>query len=74
MGDNRIKWIKNCVYTALDLSDGELFENLLNRDEQKVGKELATFLDQPSDKYPPAVIFYCNQHQVEEMVEVVEGK
>lgn len=72
--DNRIKWIKHCVYAALGLSSDELFENLLERDERKVGKELVTLLDQSSDEYPPAVIFYCIHHEVEEMVEVVEGK
>lgn len=71
--DNRISWIKNCVYAALDLSNDELFKNLLERDEKKVGKELVTLLDQPSDVYPPAIIFYYMQHEVEEMVEVVEG-
>jgi hypothetical protein len=73
MGDYRLKWIKGCVYTALELSDDTLFENLLARDEQKVEKELVALLDQASDDYSPAVIFYCMQHEVEEMVEVVEG-
>lgn len=74
MGDKRIAWVKSCVYAALDLSEDELFENLLNREGQRVRKELATLLDQPSEEYHPAIIFYCMHHEVEEMVEVVEGK
>lgn len=73
MEDSRIKWIKSCVYTALDLEKDELFENLLNRDERKAQKELVALLDKPSEEYPPALIFYCITHAVEEMVEVVEG-
>ena len=73
MGDSRIKWIKSCVYTALVLNDDELFENLLGRDGRKAEKELVAFLDLPSEEYPPAVLFYCIMHGVEEMVEVVEG-
>lgn len=66
--------MKSCVYAGLGLSKDVLFERLLSRNSNKVSKELSMFLDQPSEKYPPAVIFYCVQHEVEEMVEVVEGK
>ena len=72
--DNRISWIKSCIYAGLGLSKDSLFENLLARNDRKVANELTSFLDQPSDKYPPAIIFYCVQHEVEEMVELVEGK
>lgn len=66
--------MKQRIYAGLALTDDELFDSLLARDELKVGKELITFLDQPSDEFPPAIIFYCIQHEVEEMVEVFEGK
>lgn len=74
MEDRRIAWIKACVYDALDLSDDQLFGNMLARDEEKVKKELITLLDQPSEEYPPAIVFYSIHHEVEEWVEVVEGK
>lgn len=65
--------MKSCVYAGLGLTDDELFKNLLARNEQQASQELTAFLGQASEQYPPAVIFYCINHEVEEMVEVVEG-
>lgn len=73
MEDTRIAWVKNVVYASLGLSDDSLFENLLARDEGKATRELQSLLDQPANKYSPAIIFYPIHHEVEEMVEVVEG-
>ena len=61
------------LYIALDLSDEELFLNLMKKDAGKAMKQLVEYMDQASEEYPPALIFYCIQHEVEEMVEVVEG-
>ena len=66
--------MKCCLYAGLDLSKDELFESLLSRDGNKVRQELTAFLNQSSEQYPPSIIFYCKEHEVEEMVEVVEGK
>lgn len=73
MEDKRLVWMKSRLYIALDLSDEELFLSLMKRDAGKVEKQLLKFMDQSSEQYPPAIIFYCIQHEVEEMVEVVEG-
>ena len=73
MEDKRLSWMKSRIYNALELTDEELFQNLMKRDGDKVSKQLLEFMNQPSDQYSPAIIFYCIQHEVEEMVEVVEG-
>ena len=73
MEDKRLSWMKARIYAALDLSDEDLFTNLMKRDEGQVSKQLLEFMNQPSQEYSPATIFYCIHHQVEEMVEVVEG-
>lgn len=73
MEDKRIAWMKECVYAGLDLSGDQLFTSLLTKNNNQVSEELSTFLDQPSDKYSPATIFYRIEHEVEEMVEVIEG-
>ncbi len=65
--------MKTRIYSALDVSDEELFKNLMKRDGGEVGMQLVEFLDQHSEEYPPAIIFYCIHHEVEEMVEVFEG-
>ena len=74
MEDSRVIWIKERVYAALGLREDELFEDLLQRDGKHVEKELATFLDSRSEQYSPAVLFYPLEREVEEEVEVVEGK
>lgn len=74
MEDKRLSWMKTRIYTALDLTDENLFQSLLKREENRVSKQLVEFLDQPSEQYSPAIIFYCIEHEVEEMVEVFEGQ
>ncbi len=73
MDDTRIAWMKDRVYASLNLRDDTLFENLLARDEQKAKTELLSILDSSTENYSPAIIFYPLNHEVEEMVEVVEG-
>lgn len=65
--------MKNRVYTALGFKDDSLFEDMLARDEA-MAQELLVSLDKPSNLYSPSLIFYPMHHDVEEMVEVVEGK
>ena len=60
-------------YTALGLCEEKLFLELLSRDEQKASRELVSRLDQKVEGYSPAVLFYPIEHEVEEMIEVVEG-
>ena len=73
MEDTRIAWMKDRVYASLNLRDDTLFENLLARDEQKAKTELLSILDNSTENYSPTVIFYPLNHEVEELVEVVEG-
>ena len=74
MEDTRIAWMKSRLYTALGIKDESLFENMVSRDEGKLIGELVASLDKPAKKYSPAIIFYPMHHDVEEMVEVVEGE
>ena len=73
MEDGRLIWMKECIYAALGLQEDKLFAHLLTKDEDKVCKELVSYLDRPSKQYSPALIFYPIEHEVEEIVEVVEG-
>jgi len=74
MDDLRVCWMKSRVYVALGIKDDSLFENMVDRDGGNMIKELIATLDKPSKKYSPALIFYAMHHDVEEMVEVVEGE
>ena len=75
MDDHRVAWMKERTYAALGLRDNSLFEGLLDREDGKLVSELVTSMDTPMDgKYSPAVIFYPLEHEVEEMVEELEGE
>ena len=66
-------WIKERVYTALGLHDDNLFADLLSRDQNNTSQELVSCLDKKLDGYSPAMLFYPFEHEVEDMIEVVEG-
>ena len=75
MEDSRVAWLKHRTYSALDLTNDALFEQLMTQDGSKVGKELVSLLDSPATaKYSPALIFYPLEHEVEQEVEELEGK
>ena len=74
MEDQRVVWMKDRVYAALRLRDDKLFEGLLQREDKWAERELLGYLDQPVAQYSPAVVFYPLEGEVEEEVEVVEGK
>ena len=74
MEDQRVIWMKERTYVALSLQDDKLFEDLLQRDSRWASKELQAYLDQPATQYSSAVLFYPLEREVEEEVEVVEGK
>lgn len=74
MEDQRVVWMKERVYAALGLRDDKLFADLLQRDDKWAERELLGYLDQPVAQYSPAVVFYPLEGEVEEEVEVVEGK
>ena len=66
-------WMKERVYAALGLHDDSLFAELLSRDEKKTSQEVVSCLNKKSEGYSPAMLFYPLEHEVEDMVEVVEG-
>ncbi len=74
MEDYRVSWMKERVFIALGLREDKLFLELLSRDEQKASRELVSCLDRKLDGYSPAMLFYPLEHEVEEVVEVIEGK
>ena len=73
MADTRLSWIQERVFSALGLSNKELFSELLSRDARSMEKKLLLALDQPSEKYSSAMIFYALVTDVEREVEVEEG-
>ena len=50
MDDPRIEWIRDRVFDALTISDPEIFEDLLNRDDGEPERAVAKFLNDAGDQ------------------------
>ncbi|EDO35851.1 predicted protein, partial [Nematostella vectensis] len=69
MDDTRIEWIRDRVYCGVGITDPEVFEDLLNRDEGKHENEILSFLNEdPKDGY--GLLFYSILREEQEEIEV----
>ena len=74
MDDPRVECIRDRVYLALNISENDIFEDLLNRDDGEIERILAKFLNETPDSEEAAVLFYKIVQEEEEEVEVECGK
>lgn len=72
MDDVRFEWIRDRVYKGLEIKDdiGEVFEELINRDDGECERILAKFLNETPDEDHLAIKFYKKEVEEEEEVEV----
>ena len=70
--DPRFLWIRDHVYTALDIEGDEIFEEFLQRSEGINESQIAKFLNQTAVELEESAIFYKKQNNedVEESIEV----
>ena len=68
MDDPRIEWIKDKVNFALDVTDPQIFEDLLNKDGGATERTIAKFLNESPEDGQSAILFY--KEIVEEDIEV----
>lgn len=73
MDDERIEWIRNNVFLALDINDSEVFEELLERDDGFWERQLGKFLNDTPVETESSVLFYKITKEEEEEVEVECG-
>ena len=74
MDDPRIEWLRNKVYHALDITEPEVFEDLLNRDDGEAERSVAKFLNETPEEGESSLIFYKIVQEEEEEVEVECGE
>ncbi len=74
MDDPRIEWIKNKVYSTLEISDPEIFEELLNRDDGEAERAIAKFLNETPSENELSLMFYKSLKEEQEEIEVEYGK
>lgn len=69
MDDLRVLWIRDRVYTALGLTDPQLFEELLYRNDGEVEELILHFLNQTSPEEGAATLFFYRTVVPEEVLE-----
>lgn len=75
MDDLRVQWIRDRVYTALGLTDPQLFEELLVRDDGEAEDLILHFLNHTSEEEGAATLFFYRKVLPEEVeVEVDAGE
>lgn len=73
MDDVRVLWMRDRIYTAFDLSEPKLFEELLNRNDCEAEDLILHFLNHSSDEDNAAALFFYRD-TVPEEVEVEIGE
>ncbi|KAF0872101.1 DYH10 protein, partial [Crocuta crocuta] len=75
MDDLRVLWMRDRVYTAFGLTDPQLFEELLSRDDGEVEDLILHFLNQTKDEEGALTLFFYRKVvPVEVEVEVETAK
>lgn len=67
MDDLRVQWIRDRVYTALDLTDPLLFEELLSRDDGEAEDRILHFLNETSEEEGASTLFFYRKVVPEEV-------
>lgn len=73
MDDTRIEWMRNKMYLGLGITDPEVFDDLLSREDGRYENEILKFLNE-TPKEGCTMIFYSKLKEEEEEIEVEAGK
>ncbi|XP_042636525.1 dynein axonemal heavy chain 10 [Orycteropus afer afer] len=72
MDDLRVLWMRDRVYKAFDLTDPQLFEELLSRNDGEAEDVILHFLNQTSEEETASALFVCRTVVPEEVEVEVE--
>lgn len=68
MDDPRVEWIRNKAYLALAITDPEVFEQLLDRDDGEGERDIAKFInDTPSEDSASLLFYKVIKDEIEEV-------
>lgn len=70
MDDIRYLWLRDKVYSGLDINDFEVFEEFINRDEGENEMKIAKFMNQTEEDDDFSVIFHKESREEEIQVQV----
>eukprot|EP00069_Balaena_mysticetus_P013367 bmy_01484T0 len=74
MDDLRVLWMRDRVYTAFGITDPQLFEELLNRNDGEVEDLILHFLNQTSDEEGASALFFYRKMVPEEVEMEIDGE
>jgi hypothetical protein len=72
MDDIRYLWLRDKVFSGLEIKEHEVFEEFINRDEGEVEMKIAKFMNQTEEDDDYAVIFHkeLREEEIEVQVEL----
>ncbi|KAM8812104.1 dynein axonemal heavy chain 10 [Rhynchonycteris naso] len=73
MDDLRVLWLRDRVYTAFGLTDPQLFEELLNRNDGEAEDLILYFFNRTSDEEGAATLFFYRKVVPEEVEVETDG-
>ena len=73
MNDTRVDWVRDKLISGLKLRDSEIFSNFLRREHEQNDRKLLDFLDQTASSEGNAIIFYTQNKEQDEEIEVETG-
>ena len=74
MDDPRIEWIRNQAYLALSITDPDVFEQLLDRDDGEGERNIAKFINDTPTEDASSLLFYKVVREEEDEIEVECGR
>lgn len=72
--DPRLGWLRDRIFSALDIDNMEVFEEMLDRDGGKAETTLSNFLNESPEFGNGGILFYKTTEEVDVQVEVETGK
>lgn len=72
MDDIRYMWLRDKVFSGLDIIESDVFEEFINRDEGENEMKIANFLNQTEEDEDFALIFHkeLKEEEIEVQVEL----
>lgn len=72
MDDIRYIWMRDKVFSALDIEDIEVFEEFITRNEGENEQKIAKFMNQTEDDEDSALIFHkeLKEEEIEVQIEL----
>jgi hypothetical protein len=72
MDDLRFQWIRDRIFTALEINEPDVFDEFMSREDGENEMKIAKFINQTEDDNEYALIFdkECTEEEIEVQIEL----